>query len=332
MEGWTLHIPDGLMAPQVWAAAWVIALPVVAWAISRVNRTIDERVIPFMAMLGAGIFMAQMLNFPIGGGTSGHLIGAALAAMLLGPWGAMVIIVVILMVQSLVFGDGGITALGLNILNMAVIGSGVSWAVLRVFPEKNQRIAVPLAAWASVFCAAMACGMELALSYSLAPGQYGIAGSVAIPTMLASHALIGIGEAVITGGVVIYLAKVAPGLLRMRLGNGNGHEKKSADDRPAGLPLTAKSYAKAALGVVIIFAIGLVGFFIFSASYPDGLERIIEGQGLGEPVYNSPLDYGSGYSTMLFMGIVGSVLILGVILAYLKLADRKRARAENQRE
>ena len=116
-----MHIPDGLMSPEVLILGWVLAVPVIAFAIWKLNKNIDERAIPFMAMLAAGIFIAQMLNFPVGGGTTGHLIGAALAVILLGPYAAIVVLTAILMIQCFVFGDGGITALGLNLVNMAVV-------------------------------------------------------------------------------------------------------------------------------------------------------------------------------------------------------------------
>lgn len=205
------------MAPEVWAAGWVISLPAIAWAVRKVNKSVDERVVPFMAILAAGIFVAQMLNFPIGGGTTGHLIGAALATVLLGMFGAMSVITVILVIQCFIFGDGGLTALGLNLLNMAVIGSVVSWAILRAFPEKRRMLVVPIAAWASVFFAATACALELSVSYALSPGEFGISGVVSFPAMMGTHAIIGVGEAIITSGVLLYLAKVAPGMLKMRL-------------------------------------------------------------------------------------------------------------------
>ncbi|MDD1770764.1 MAG: energy-coupling factor ABC transporter permease [Methanomassiliicoccales archaeon] len=211
-----MHIPDGLMSPEVLAAGWVLALPAVAWAVTKVNKTIDERVVPFMAILAAGIFVAQMVNFPIGGGTTGHLIGAALAVALLGLCGGILVMTVILIIQGLVFGDGGITAMGLNVLNMAVIAPLVAWIILMAVPERRRTLAVPLAAWASVFVAATACGVQLAVSFWLHPGQYGIDGAIAIPTMMLTHAVIGVGEAAITGGIVLYLSKVAPEVLAMR--------------------------------------------------------------------------------------------------------------------
>ncbi len=212
-----MHIPDGLMDPVVWAAGWLIALVVIGLVLWRFGKKIDERTMPTMAILAAGIFVAQMLNFPIGGGTTGHLIGAALATVLLGPWAAMLIITVILIVQGLVFGDGGITALGLNIFNMAIVAPLVTSGILKLFGERYRLVGMPIAAWASVFVAATACAVQLSLSYSLSGGAYGIDGVLAFPSMMGFHLLIGIGEAAITSGVVLFLAKVSPGMLKAPL-------------------------------------------------------------------------------------------------------------------
>ncbi|MDD4307934.1 MAG: energy-coupling factor ABC transporter permease [Thermoplasmata archaeon] len=225
-----MHIPDGLMAPAVSAFGWLIAILFIALSVRLLNRKLDDRQITLMAVLAAGIFVAQMLNFPIGGGTTGHLIGAALASVILGPLAAMLILTVILVIQGLVFGDGGLTALGLNILNMAIIGCLVGWYAYRAFPQRSQTAGILAAAWLSVFASAFACSAELALSYSLSGGAYGISGVIAFPTMLVSHAVIGIGEAIITGGIVAYLAKVSPGMLRLpKLAYLNSEKEAVAD-------------------------------------------------------------------------------------------------------
>lgn len=210
-----MHIPDGLMAPVVWALGWIVALVFVALAVIKVNKTMDERKVPFMAILAAGIFVAQMLNFPIIGGTTGHLVGAALATVLLGPWAAILIITVILLIQGFIFGDGGITALGLNILNMAIVGSLSAYLAIRLVPKKFELPGVFLAGWLSVFLAATACALALAGSYAIDPA-FGIDGAVSIPAMLVTHAIIGVGEGVITAGIVAFLVKVAPETMSMR--------------------------------------------------------------------------------------------------------------------
>lgn len=210
-----MHIPDGLMAPAVAAFGWLIALIVLAFTFKVLNKKMDDRQITLMSVLAAGIFVAQMLNFPIGGGTTGHLVGAALATIILGPFAGILIITVILLIQALVFGDGGLTALGLNILNMAIIGSLVSWYVYRALRKGNREIAIFTAAFSSVFIAALVAAAQLAVSHSISNGAYGIAGTIAFPAMTIFHLFIGIGEAIITTGVVLYVSRVSPGMLKL---------------------------------------------------------------------------------------------------------------------
>lgn len=209
-----MHIPDGLMDPLVAAAGWLLALAVLAYATRRVNRDLDDRRLPLMAVLAAGIFVAQMLNFPIGAGTTGHLVGAALAAILLGPWAGMAVMMVIFTIQCLLFGDGGITALGLNFVNMGVIGCLAGHFVHRALPEKHAASGAFAAAWLAVFLGALATAFELSLSSVLSGGAFGIAPLIAMPLMSAYYAVIGVGEAVITAGILAYLAQVAPEMLR----------------------------------------------------------------------------------------------------------------------
>ncbi|MHC1709738.1 MAG: energy-coupling factor ABC transporter permease [Methanomassiliicoccales archaeon] len=206
-------MPDGLMDPIVLLSGWAIALPAIALALHRLRKNLDERAVPFMAILAAGIFVAQMLNFPVAAGTTGHLIGATLAVALLGLYGGIVVMTTIMVIQCLVFGDGGLTALGLNLLNMAVIAPLVAFGILKMTRkglDNWQGFGVPLAAWASVLIAALFCGVQLALSYSLSDGGYGIDALLSIPTMGIYHAIIGVGEAIITTGVVLFLSRVAP--------------------------------------------------------------------------------------------------------------------------
>jgi cobalt/nickel transport system permease protein len=209
-----MHIPDGLMDPVVVILGWAIALPVIALSIKKLNKNVDERMVPFMAILAAGIFVAQMLNFPVAGGTTGHLIGASLAVVLLGLYGGILVMTTILVIQCLVFGDGGLTALGLNLLNMAVIAPLVSFTLLKLLKDRDA-VSVPVAAWCSVFLTAIVCGLQLALSYAISGGEFGVEAGIAIPAMGVWHAIIAVGEAVITVGVILFLTKVAPEMLEM---------------------------------------------------------------------------------------------------------------------
>lgn len=208
-----MHIPDGLMHPLVLLIGWAIAIVVIVLSVRLLNKKLPYRQLPTMAVIGGGIFVAQMLNFPIGGGTTGHLVGAALAAILLGPVAGFVIIVTILIIQAFLFGDGGVTALGLNIFNMAFIGCFVGWGVYRAVPEKYQRFGILLASWISVFVMSLAAAVELSVSHSISGGAFGITAVISFPSMLIFHAIIGIGEALITLGVISYISTVSPEMI-----------------------------------------------------------------------------------------------------------------------
>ncbi|MEM3341645.1 MAG: energy-coupling factor ABC transporter permease [Thermoplasmata archaeon] len=202
-----MHIPDGLMHPLILLLGWILSIVALSIALKKVKKTLNEDRMVFMALMGAAIFMAQMLNFPIGGGTTGHLIGASLAVFLFGAYEAMIMMCVILVIQCLLFGDGGITALGLNLLNMAVIAPLVSAGTLKLFPVRWEMAGLPVAAWASVFLAAVACAFELGLS-NIISSSYGIPMAVSLTAMSGYHALIGIGEAIISSAAGIPLKKM----------------------------------------------------------------------------------------------------------------------------
>jgi len=205
-----LHIPDGLMWPALLGVGWIVSIGMVWYAVRKTRSPLARERIPLMALLGAGIFVAQMLNFPVGGGTTGHLVGAALATIMLGFAPALLVMTLILIVQALMFGDGGVTALGLNILNMAVIGCGVSQLIYGRFGGSMKRGATIAAAWAAVFGGALACAIELGASYWASAGSYGIPMTVALPSMLGYHALIGAGEGILTAGIIAYLHQLLP--------------------------------------------------------------------------------------------------------------------------
>jgi cobalt/nickel transport system permease protein len=209
-----MHVPDGFLSPEVAAACAVPAVAAVGYGLHRANRELDERRVPLLGVTAAFVFAAQMLNFPVAGGTSGHFLGAALAAVLLGPWLAGVVLSVVLVVQAFVFADGGITALGANVLNMGVIGGlvvgGLMVAARRVLPDgRAATLAVAGAgAWLAVVAGAVACSVELALS-----GTVPLA--TVLPPMLGVHVLIGAGEAVITVAAVSAVLTTRPDVVRV---------------------------------------------------------------------------------------------------------------------
>jgi len=199
------------MHPALAAMGWLVTLGVLAVAHRKLQSQLKEEDLPLMGLMAAGLFVAQMLNFPVGGGTSGHLLGAALATFLLGPWAALMVMALVLGVQALLFGDGGITAYGLNFLNMGIIGVGAAHLILERLPGLRDEARMFAAAWAAVFLGALACALQLGLSASFS--DYGIAHEIALPTMAGWHALIGIGEGLISTSAVAYLAQRAPDML-----------------------------------------------------------------------------------------------------------------------
>ncbi len=207
-----MHIPDGFINTGTAAATWLASAGGVGYAVRRINRELNEKQVPLMGVTAAFIFAAQMMNFPVAGGTSGHLLGGALAAILLGPWAGMLVLTSVLAVQALLFQDGGLIALGANVFNMAIVGVLVGWAVYttlqRLLGGKPWATMVGgfAAAWLSVVIASLAAAAELALS-GVSPWQ------VAFPAMAGVHMLIGIGEGLITVGVLAFLQVARPDLL-----------------------------------------------------------------------------------------------------------------------
>lgn len=209
-----MHIPDGFISTGTAAVSWLASAGSVGYAVRRANRQLGERQVPLMGVTAAFIFAAQMMNFTVAGGTSGHLLGGALAAILLGPWAGMLVLTSVLVVQALLFQDGGLVALGANILNMAVIGVLVGWVVYtglkRLLADKSWATVVSgfAAAWLSVVVASLVAAVELAVSGTSPWG-------VALPAMGLVHMLIGIGEGLITVGVLAFLRITRPDLLTL---------------------------------------------------------------------------------------------------------------------
>jgi cobalt/nickel transport system permease protein len=208
-----VHIPDGFLSAPVAAVFYAASALVVAFAVWRTNRTLNERTVPLMGVLAAFIFAAQMMNFPVAGGTSGHMLGGALAAILVGPWAAIVVMTAVIGVQALMFQDGGLAVLGANVFNMGIVtafvGFGIHWLASVLGGGRRQVLLVGAfaAAWTSVMLAALLTSAQLALS-DTSPW------SVVLPAMVGVHALIGIGEGLITAGAVAFILSTRPDLVR----------------------------------------------------------------------------------------------------------------------
>jgi cobalt/nickel transport system permease protein len=210
-----MHAPDGFLTVPVALVMWAVTLLVLAIAVRKTNRTLDERAIPLMGVMAAFIFAAQMFNFQVVGGTSGHLLGGVLAAVLLGPWAATLVMACVIAVQGLVFQDGGLVVMGANIFNMGVVGTLGGYALYQVAArllggEARGRLpAAAVAAWVSVVGGSLCMAVELGIS-----GTTSLA--IAIPAMGGMHVLIGIGEALVTTAAIGFVAVTRSDLLTLR--------------------------------------------------------------------------------------------------------------------
>ena len=303
----SMHIPDGFLSVVVGIAFWIISIIVLAVALKKTGQSLGERQAPLMGVLAAAIFAGQMLNFSVTGGTSGHLLGAALATIVLGPWPAMLVMTAVVSVQALVFQDGGLIVLGANLFNMAVVGVVVSHAVYtlmqRVANGKRWGLFVGgfSAAWVSIFIASLSCALQLAVS-GTSPAN------ISVPAMGAIHALIGMGEGLITIGALAFIFAARRDLLQTG-------EAKPASGR----------------GVVIgglVISVLLAVLSPLASSHPDGLEWVAEEQGFlhqaQDAFYNIIPDYvmpgiqNEALATIA-AGIIGLLVVFGVAFAAARL-------------
>ncbi|MEV5680907.1 MULTISPECIES: energy-coupling factor ABC transporter permease [unclassified Streptomyces] len=311
-----MHVPDGFINAPVSVAAGVVAAGAVAVSLRGARRELDERTAPLAGLVAAFIFAVQMLNFPVAAGTSGHLLGGALAAILVGPYTGVLCIAVVLLMQGILFADGGLTALGVNITVMGVVTVIVAYALFRgltgILPRTRRSATV------SAFVAALVSVPAAACAFTLI---YWIGGTTDIPigkvltAMVGVHVLIGIGEAVITALTVGAVIAVRPDLVHAARGlaaplklrvDGELIDAPSAAPSPSGAqspsgaatPAAARSTRKVwATGLVT--ALVLAGFVSFYASAsPDGLEKVAADKGIDKKAEehaasDSPLaDYG----------------------------------------
>jgi cobalt/nickel transport system permease protein len=214
-----MHFPDGLVNPILLAFLWIISITIMVIGYFRMGNIFkkedSEKIIPYIGVLAAVIFAFQFVNYPIPGGTSGHLVGGTLIAVILGPWASVVLLFLVLLIQSF-FGDGGITALGVNAFNMGIIcgivGFYITVLIVRMIKRTNidkklnVTIATGVGSYISIVLASFIAGIEIALS-GIIPFQ------IAIPAMVYWHLLIGIGEAVISALIVYYIYRTKPDLI-----------------------------------------------------------------------------------------------------------------------
>ena len=294
-----LHIPDNFLSLFIAILFWGITASAVGMAISKTNKSLGEKQIPLMGVMAAFIFAAQMLNFPVAGGTSGHFLGGALAAIVLGPWAAILVMTAVIAVQGLLFQDGGLVVMGANIFNMGVLTAVISFGLYRsvIGKSKGLRLAVAgIGAWLSTIAAALVTSLQLWLSGT---SQLQI---VLLP-MLGVHVLIGIGEAIITVAALAFLERTRPDLL---------NEKATSEKGGRGW----------VVGGVLVSLIAVL-LSPLASSNPDGLERVAEDMGflhLGQsapfqilPDYTVPFLGETPLSTIV-AGAVGALVLLGLMI------------------
>lgn len=306
-----LHIPDGFLSVIVSLLAWIISIILVGYALRRVGQDLGERQVPMMGVLAAAIFAGQMLNFAVAGGTSGHLMGAALATILVGPWAAIVIMTTVVSVQALIFQDGGLLVLGANIFNMAIVGVAVAYMAYRLIlkitgdTKKGILLGSFSAAWLSIVLVALSVALQLAVS-GTSPAR------LTIPAMAGVHALIGIGEGLITAGALAFILSVRPDLIQPE-------KSKLVESRFVWV-----------IGLLLAVAIAIMA--PFASTRPDGLERVAMQGGFidkaREPLYQIIPDYllpgvANESIATIAAGLLGIVIILsvGIGLAYNRRRD-----------
>jgi cobalt/nickel transport system permease protein len=209
-----MHIPDGFLTLYVTIPAFIITI--IFWAISFKKIKITDQQVPIMGLLTALFFAAMMLNFPVIGGTTAHLLGGASIGLILGPFAGLISVTIILVLQAFLFGDGGVTTLGANVLNMGIIGVFIPCilflAMNKVFkPKVNGKLfaLIFISAFIGDLLAAVAAGTELGLSQPTF--QYGL--SVAVPAMALNHSIIGVAEGIVTVILIGTLLKLRPDVL-----------------------------------------------------------------------------------------------------------------------
>ena len=305
-----MHIPDGFLATPVWAALDLAAAPSVAYMARRAQREFDESKVPLLGVLGAFVFAAQMINFPVGPGTTGHLLGGALLSFTLGPAAATVVMTAILSIQALVFQDGGILALGANAINMAVLGVLAGYLPFAIWGGgRFRKLAIFAGAALSVLVSALAALSELLVSGVRMPLP--ILG-LSIALFLVSAAL----EGAITLAVIEALARIRPGSARV--------------DRELARPGWSRALAMVSLATLVLASVGV----LFASAAPDGLQRLGEQAGIISRVrmmIHTPLSnyrvafLRSDVLSKASAGLAGVALVYGACLALGRMAARNRS-------
>ncbi len=294
-----LHIPDGFLTIMVSLIFWLITIIMVGLAVSKTNRSLGEKQIPIMGVMAAFIFAAQMLNFPIAGGTSGHFLGGALAAIVLGPWAGILVMTAVVGIQALLFQDGGLLVMGANIFNMGILTAVIGYGLYRLAIHQKKVIRLAMAgggAWIATMAAALITSLQLWLS-----GTTRL--EIVLPAMLGVHALIGLGEALITVAALAYIEQTRPDILDL-----NNPAKEGG-----------VGWIVAGVGISLLAVL----ISPLASGNPDGLKKVASdlgflGSGLDAPYqilpdYSIPFLGDTALSTIM-AGVVGATVLIGLVV------------------
>jgi cobalt/nickel transport system permease protein len=290
-----MHIPDGFIDGKTAAVTGALSAAGVALALRRIKRELPARRVPLLGLAAAFLFAAQMVNFPVAGGTSGHLVGGVLVAALLGPSAAVVVVTAVLIVQCFLFADGGIMALGANIFNMGIVDGVGGYMIYRLvsaaLPGTRGRVtAVAFAGWCATVLAAISCAGQLAWAGT-------VPWSAAFPAMAGVHMLIGIGEGLISALVYVAIERTRPELIPEN-----------------NLPAQPRRRGEL-VGYGLLATLGIAVFVTpFACSWPDGLEAVAAKLGFGHKIMEPPLPApAANYRVLGIHSAVGATALAGVI-------------------
>lgn len=307
-----MHVPDGFINAQVSIGSGIVSFATLWAYVKNAKNLVADKLIALTGMMSALIFVLQMINFPIAAGTSGHLLGGALAVIVLGPHLGIICISIVVVIQSLLFADGGLSALGINIFNMAIVTSLVGWLVItswkKLFGEANV----------SIISGSIVAGLLSVIFSSIAfVFEYALGGTVAVPlssvllAMLSTHLLIGLGEGIITALIVSLLLRVRSDLVYIKT---NEYISNS----------TSSIY-----GLFILLLLCFTLITPYASSSPDGLESVAENFGFLETdgLVLFLNDYGisglnNSFLSTIISAVLGIVVVVGISNVFLKFQKR----------
>ena len=307
-----MHVPDGFINAQVSIGSGIVSFATLWAYVKNAKNLVADKLIALTGMMSALIFVLQMINFPIAAGTSGHLLGGALAVIVLGPHLGIICISIVVVIQSLLFADGGLSALGINVFNMAIVTSLVGWLVItswkKLFGEANI----------SIISGSIIAGLLSVIFSSIAfVFEYALGGTVAVPlssvllAMLSTHLLIGLGEGIITALIVSLLLRVRSDLVYVKT---NEHISNN----------TSSIY-----GLFILLLLCFTLITPYASSSPDGLESVAENFGFLETdgLVLFLNDYGisglnNSFLSTIISAVLGIVVVVGISNVFLKFQKR----------